>query len=99
MAKKLSTWAIFLRAFFVSLLAMQPAKMGSAQSSEEQAWSSAMQSNTEQSYHDYLSQYPAGAHVRDAIVALQRLGAIRGGVPTRGLKGEPQTRSTGGSLY
>ncbi|MEL7151407.1 MAG: hypothetical protein AAGK71_11755 [Pseudomonadota bacterium] len=99
MAKKFSKWAIFLRAFFVSLLAMQPAKMGSAQSSEDQAWNSAVQSNTEQAYHDYLSQYPAGAYVRDAILALQRLGAIRGGVPTRGLKGEPSTASSGGSLY
>lgn len=100
MAKKISNWAIFVRAFFISLLAAQPAKMGSAQSSEDQAWSSAVQTNTEQAYHDYLAQYPAGAYVRDAIVALQNLGAIRGGVPTRGLKGETASASSsGGSLY
>lgn len=97
MAKKISRWTIFLRAFLVSLLASQPAKMGSAQSNEDQAWRSAVEGNTAQSYHDYLSAYPAGEHVRDAIIALQKLGAIRGGVPTRGLKGEGTSSS--GSLY
>lgn len=99
MAKEISKWAIFLRAFLISLIAAQPAKMGNAQSGEEQAWRSAVQANTEQSYHDYLARYPAGSYVRDAIVALQRLGAIRGGVPTRGLRGETTSTRGSGSLY
>lgn len=97
MAKKLSAWAIFTRAFLLSLFAAQPAKMGIAQSGEDALWRSAVAANTAQAYHDYLSQYPAGQHVGDAIVALQGLGAIQGGVPTRGLRGE--TDDTGGGLY
>ncbi len=97
MAKKISRWAIFLRAFLISLLAAHPAKMGTAQSGEDQAWRSAVEANTAQSYHDYLSAYPAGDHVREAIIALQNLGAIRGGVPTRGLRGEGS--GSEGGLY
>lgn len=97
MAKKLSAWAIFTRAFLISLFATQPAKMGIAQSGEDAVWRSAVAANTPQAYHDYLSQYPAGQHVSDAIVALQGLGAIAGGAPTRGLRGESGT--AGGGIY
>lgn len=93
---KISKWTIFLRAFLLSLIIAQPARMGSAQSSEDQAWRSAVESNTPQSYHDYLSAYPAGQYVRDAIIALQQLGAIQGGTPTRGITGGA---SSAGGLY
>ena len=50
-----------------------------------------------EAYLDYLSAFPAGQHVGEAIVALQRLGAIKGGSPTRGLRGEGSGQN--GGLY
>jgi len=94
---KISKWVIFARAFLITLIASQPAQVGGSEASEDQAWRAATQSNSVQAYHAYLSVYPAGAYVRDAIVALQNLGAIQGGVPTRGLAGG--TQNVGGSLY
>ena len=73
---QLSKWTIFLRAFIVALIATQPTRVGGQTSAEDQAWRYALQTNTAQAYHGYLSQYPAGKYVREAIGAIQRLGAL-----------------------
>ncbi len=94
MAQKYSKWVVFLRAFLISLIAAQPAKIGHAQSSEFRAWRFAVEQNREQAYHDYLSSFPAGTYVRDAIVALQRFGGIKGGPATRDIGGANRARGT-----
>lgn len=81
----LSKWTIFFRAFIIALIAAQPARVGSQTSSEEQAWRKAQEANTAQAYHGFLSRYPAGKFVRDAIGALQSIGAVPSSPLTRNL--------------
>ncbi len=76
-----SRWAIFVRAFLITLLAGTPARVGSATPDETVAWSTAAQSDSVEAYYDYLSRYPAGTYVDRAIAALIRLGAIAPAVP------------------
>lgn len=76
-----SRWAIFVRAFLITLLAGTPARVGSATPDETVAWSTAAQSDSVTAYYDYLSRYPAGAYVDRAIAALIRLGAIAPAAP------------------
>ena len=75
---------------------MQPAKMGSAQSSEEQSWQEALEANTPDAYHGYLSAYPAGEYVRDAVEALRKLG---GGTRAIGNTGSSGGSGSSGGLY
>jgi hypothetical protein len=85
-----SRWAIFIRAFLITLLAGTPARVGSATPDEAAAWSTAAQSDSVAAYYDYLSRYPAGEYVDRAIAALIRLGAInRAAPPTRTLPQQP----------
>ncbi len=76
-----SRWAIFLKAFLITLLAGTPARVGSASPDEAAAWSTAAQSDSVSDYYDYLSRYPAGEFVDRAIAALIRLGAIAPAAP------------------
>jgi hypothetical protein len=73
---RVSRWAIFLRAFLITLLAGSPAKVGSATADEIAAWEQAEDANTVAAYYAYLSRFPAGAYVDRAIAALVSLGAI-----------------------
>ncbi|HLQ19438.1 MAG TPA: hypothetical protein VK146_10705 [Tabrizicola sp.] len=43
---------------------------------EIQAWEAAVAQNTADAYYLYLSLYPAGDYVDEAVTALARLGAI-----------------------
>lgn len=82
---KINRLALFWRAFFLSLF------FGSAVSADEaenRAWQSAVSQNTPNAYFNYLSRYPAGTYVDQAVNALVQLGAVS----TRGL--EPQQPRT-----
>lgn len=76
-----SRWAIFVRAFLITLLVGTPARVGSATPDETVAWTTAAQSDSIPAYYDYLSRYPAGEYVDRAISALIRLGAIAPAAP------------------
>lgn len=73
---ELSRWAIFVRAFLLSLLAASPTRVGGQSSSEDAAWQTALSANTPDAYHAYLSQFPSGQYVGDAVTALRSLGAF-----------------------
>lgn len=80
----ISKWALFVRAFFITLIASSPSRVGSQDASEQAAWEQALSENSASAFHRYMSQYPSGAFVLDAITALDRLGAIDN--PTRGIE-------------
>lgn len=97
---KLTEWSIFVRAFIISLLATAPTRVGGASDEEEQAWRLAMEANTARAYHSYLSRYPSGDYVRDAIGRLGRLGAIDAPPKTRDLGGAgASVGAAAGSVY
>jgi hypothetical protein len=73
---RVSRWAVFIRAFLITLLAGTPARVGSAAPEEETAWTQAAQAGTVAGYYAYLSRFPAGTYVDRAIAELIRLGAI-----------------------
>ena len=73
---RVSRWAIFIRAFLITLLAGTPARVGSATAEEEAAWTEAARAGTVASYYAYLSRFPAGTYVDRAIAQLIQLGAI-----------------------
>lgn len=61
----------------VAFIAAQPTRVGGASPGEDQAWQQALSQNSAQAYYEYLSRFPAGSYVQDAIDALERLGALR----------------------
>lgn len=73
---RVSRLASFWKAFFLTLLG--GSFSSAATRGEIQAWESALAQNTPDAYYLYLSLYPAGDYVDDAIRALNRLGAIGG---------------------
>ena len=99
---KLSKWAIFMRAFIVALIASQPGRVDAQSRAEQSAWDQAQQQNTAQAYFRYLSLYPGGEFVSDALSALDRLGASSGTVrnlPTTRPQREQTPRQTRRGLY
>lgn len=73
---KLSKWSIFLRGFLLALFAAQPTKVMPDGHTDDEAWRNAREANTPEAYFEYLSKYPAGANVQDAVEELRRSGAI-----------------------
>ncbi|MES2846111.1 MAG: hypothetical protein V4804_01620 [Pseudomonadota bacterium] len=73
---QLSTFAIFMRAFLMVLLAGAPGRTVAADRAETEVWSQAMTSNSPEAYFLYLSRYPTGEFVELAVAALIRLGAL-----------------------
>lgn len=73
---KLSKWSIFFRGFLLALFAAQPSKVMPDGHTDDEAWQSALEANTPQAFFEYLSKYPAGSHVTDAVESLKRSGAI-----------------------
>jgi hypothetical protein len=74
---RLTRLAIFVKAFLIAFIAAQPTQVASASSREEEAWRRALAQNTASSYYDYLSRYPAGQYVEQAMDRLDRLGALK----------------------
>ena len=89
---KLSRWAIFLRAFFVTLVVGQPGRVGSADQAEVNLWQSASSAGTISAYYDYLRKYPAGEYVEQALAELIRLGALEGSSAPRSLPAQTQSQ-------
>lgn len=75
----ISRLAVFWKVFFAVLLGGSAAS--AASQAETSAWNAAVSANTPEAYYFYLSLYPAGGYVDDAIAALGRLGAV--GTPRR----------------
>jgi hypothetical protein len=69
-----SRLASFWKAFFAVLLSGTFAS--AASKSEMDAWEAAVSVNTADGYYQYLSLFPAGDYVDEAVAALSRLGAI-----------------------
>ena len=90
----LSKWAIFVRAFIVALLATAPARTPGQSSSEDAVWAEAQASGSVEAYHTYLTLFPDGEHVVDAINSLRDLGAFGTVTPSRSL-----SDSLEGDLY
>ena len=83
---KLSRWTIFVRAFLLALVATHAGRSSGSSHTDETAWRGALQANTPQAYFEYLSLYPAGAHIRDALERLRRLGALNAAPSTRAIE-------------
>jgi hypothetical protein len=69
-----SRLASFWKAFFAVMLSGSFASAASR--SESDAWSAAVSVNTADGYYQYLSLFPAGDYVDEAVAALARLGAM-----------------------
>jgi hypothetical protein len=72
-----SRFASFWKAFFAVLMGGSFATAATRTDSE--AWQSAVSANTADGYYQYLSLFPAGDYVDEAVAALARIGAI--GIP------------------
>ena len=80
---KLTKWALFWRAFF--LTAVFGGSASAQNSDESEVWEQAVAAGSADGYYFYLSLYPAGAFVDDAVRALIDIGALdSSGVETRG---------------
>lgn len=73
---QISKLAIFMRAFLMVFLAGTPMRGGAEDSGESAIWMGAVQEDTAEAYYTYLSRYPSGVYVEEAIAALIRLGAL-----------------------
>lgn len=71
--------AVFWKAFFAVLIGGTAASAAGPE--ETGAWNAAVAANTTEGYYLYLSLYPAGDHVDEAIAALSVLGSA--GAPRR----------------
>ncbi|MEX0969843.1 MAG: hypothetical protein WD046_05285 [Paracoccaceae bacterium] len=77
MAKKISVWAMFLRAFLLTLFTGSQISQTQAQgNTDNQAWSYAASIGTAAAMREYLRAYPTGAHIEEAIRLLIALGEI-----------------------
>jgi hypothetical protein len=74
---KLSKWAIFLRAFLVVFLSGTASRSVTADEGERQAWAEAQRLCDPDAFFSYLSRYPSGEHVDQALIALSELGALQ----------------------
>lgn len=74
---QLSKWAIFLRAFLVVFLSGAGSHSATADQSEREAWDEARRLCSADGFFTYLSRYPAGAYVEEALTALSELGALQ----------------------
>ena len=74
-----SRLAVFWKAFFAVLIGGTAASAAGPE--ETSAWNAAVAANTTEGYYLYLSLYPAGDYVDEAIAALAGLGSA--GVPRR----------------
>ncbi|WP_299196780.1 hypothetical protein [uncultured Tateyamaria sp.] len=66
--------ALFWRAFFLSLIFGSTA--ASADETENRLWQNTVSQNTPSAYFNYLSSYPAGVFVEQAVNALVNLGCV-----------------------
>jgi hydroxymethylpyrimidine/phosphomethylpyrimidine kinase len=71
---RISRLTVFWKAFFATLLSGTLATASTRGDTE--AWTAAMTTNTADGYYLYLSLFPAGDYVQEALAALARLGAI-----------------------
>lgn len=93
MAKKISAWAMFLRAFVLALFTgghMAPAQ--AQNNSDDAAWSYAVSVGTAAAMREYLRAFPTGAHIEEAIRFLLAMGELGAGTspmvhPLGGLTG------------
>lgn len=93
---RISRVTYFWKAFIITLLGGGFASAASR--GEVEAWQAAVAQNTADAYYLYLSLYPAGEYVDEAIAALVRLGLIgppRGIAPVVPVQGSP-AKQTGG---
>ncbi len=82
----LTRWALFWRAFFVTLIFGSASQAQDA--AERAAWEKARSSNTPEAIFDYLGRYPAGVYIDQAVNALNRLGAIGTSSRSRSIAGQ-----------
>jgi hypothetical protein len=73
---ELTRMALFWRAFFLSLLF--GTSSASADAEDDAAWAAARAANTPEALYLYLSRFPTGAYVDEAVASLAELGALRG---------------------
>ena len=81
MAKNISAWAMFMRAFILTLFSgsvMTPAQADGH--SDDAAWSYAVSIGTAAAMREYLRAYPTGEHIEEAIRFLLAMGEIGAGI-------------------
>ncbi|UPH72050.1 hypothetical protein LGT41_0004305 [Abyssibius alkaniclasticus] len=77
MAKKISAWAMVLRAFLLTLFTGSQLSQTQAQGNpDNQAWTYAASIGTAAAMREYLRMYPNGAHIEEAIRVLIASGEI-----------------------
>jgi hypothetical protein len=74
---KVSKWGIFLRVFIVTLLSGSPGRSLAADDAEIAVWQRAVQQDSIASFYRYISLYPSGDYINEAVEALIRLGALK----------------------
>jgi hypothetical protein len=87
----------FMKAFFAVLLGGTIAS--AATQREVEAWEFARSQNTPEAYYLYLSLFPAGEYVDEALAILAGLGTfapVRGLVPVVPVQGQPGQQGGGG---
>ena len=91
---KLTKWAVFWRAFFLTAFFGQ--SVNAADENEQRIWRQAVESQAPEGFYLYLSLYPAGDFVDEAIQQLTALGAFatRGSTPG-GFVGATMPRTPG----
>ena len=93
MAKKISAWAMFLRAFILTLFTGSTLTSGQAQgNNDDNAWNYAVSIGTASAMREYLRAFPTGAHIEEAIRVLLAMGELGAGTspfvhPLGGLTG------------
>jgi len=82
MTKKISAWAMFLRAFVVTLFAGSAATQAQEPGlTDDAAWAIAASLGTSEAIRDYLRNFPTGDHIEAAVKYLLSISELSGTSP------------------
>jgi len=105
MAKKISAWTMFLRAFLLTLFTGSTISSGhAAGNGDDSAWNYAVSVGTASAMREYLRAFPTGTHIEEAIRFLLAMGELGAGTspfvhPLGGLTGPPSGGLTVATPY
>ncbi|MBL4806444.1 MAG: hypothetical protein JKY31_04055 [Rhodobacteraceae bacterium] len=100
MTKKISAWAMFVRAFVVTLFAgSSVADAQNSALSDDAAWAYAVSIGTQAAVRDYLRNFPTGEHLDAAVRLLLTIGELNGTDPSPANLPRLETSTGGQVLY